>query len=477
MPKTNERAASYVWRILFIGLFIYALFYGIVSFTVITYPYQLSYGEGFILNQVALITRGESIYQDITTSPFIVSNYPPVYPYLCALFVKLGGVSFGIGRLISALATLLCGIIIYGIIKNAYKVETPGVTQIAFMSLLFFLASPHICNYFPLFRVDALALLLSLFGLYCVFVFRDRGCVYISIPFFILALYTKQNFIAAPAAAFIYLIFKNVKRGVGFAIIFGTVYGSIFLLLNVLTRGQFYLHTIVYNANPFDIISVFKFYISALQVHALLCAFAVASIVRGVLKRDVSLFVLYCILAAGTALAVGKVGSNLNYFGEMIAASCILLGMLVTESTLIQKKHSILIGAGLILQLILFAHIPFVTGYTPTQADLKDAREVSSIISTTPDPILSENSGLLVINKRTVVFQPFICTQLTNQGLWDQEPFVRGIRERKFPLIILTFDVDCNVDRERLTDEMVAAIQENYYIEHRIGEYYLYNPF
>jgi hypothetical protein len=476
MPTTNEYITSIIWRIVLIGSVIYALFYIIVSFIVVTYPYQLSYGEGFILNQAALIARGESIYQDITTYPFIVSNYPPVYPYLCALFAKLCGISFGIGRFISALATLLCGIIIYRIIKKTCGVENRRVTRPALVGFLFFLASPYIYNYFPLFRVDALALLFSLLGLYCVLVFEDRTLAYLSIPFFILALYTKQNFIAAPVATFIYLLFKNSKRGIGFAVLFGLAYATIFFLLTILTRGQFYLHTIIYNANPFSILSLVKFYISALQVHAFLFGFAFAYVIRGVLKKNVSLFILYFILAAGTALAVGKIGSNLNYFGEMIAASCILLGILLMTPVFSHEKNSIVIVTGLVLQLILFIHIPFVTGYTPTRTDLNDARKVSAIINITPDPILSENSGLLAVNKRIVVFQPFICTQLVNQGSWDQKPFVRDIREKKFPLIILTFDIDCNVDTERLTDEMVAAIRENYYRERRIGEYYLYSP-
>ncbi|UCG92657.1 MAG: glycosyltransferase family 39 protein, partial [candidate division WOR-3 bacterium] len=422
MPKTNEYITSYVWRIVLVGSVIYALFYIIVSFIVVTYPYQLSYGEGFILNQAALITRGESIYQDITTSPFIVSNYPPVYPYLCALLVKLCGVSFSIGRFISALATLLCGIIIYRIIKKTCGVVNGHVTRPAFVGFLFFLASPFIYNYYPLFRVDALALLFSLLGLYCIFVFEDRTLAYISIPFFILALYTKQNFIAAPIATFIYLLFKNIKRGFGFAILFCLAYATIFLLLTRITRGQFYLHTIVYNANPFSILSLFKFYISALQVHAFLFGFAFAYVIHGVLKKNVSLFILYFILAACTALSVGKIGSNLNYFGEMVAASCILLGMLLTTQVFSHEKDRIVIMTGLVLQLILFIHIPFVPGFTPTQTDLNDARKVSAIINTKPDPILSENSGLLVVNKRIVVFQPFICTQLANQGSWDQKP-------------------------------------------------------
>jgi len=479
MLNTSKQPSStaYLWRFLFIGLIIYALFYIFECFILIKYPYQISYGEGFILNQAALVSKGESIYQDITHYPFIVSNYPPVYPYLCALFVKLFAVSFSIGRLISTLATILSGVLIYIILKERSQLQKKWYTRPAIVSSLFLFASPYIFNYFPLFRADALALIFSLTGLYFVFKFETRKLSYLSIPFFILALYTKQNFVAAPIASIIYLFVKDTKKGLTYFIILSLIYISIFLLLNNITRGQFYLHTFVCNANIFSIISAIKLYIKTLQVHAILFGLSFVYVLHIILKRKLSLFALYFVITACVAFSVGKIGSNLNYFGEMIASSCILLGMFLDTPELnVKQNNNILVITGLLFQLVLFAHIPYLTLHTPTKIDLKNARETSKIIQDTQGPIISEDSGLLVLNRTPVVFQSFIFTQLANQGLWDQTKFVQDIHRGKFSLIILTFNLNYEFDRERLTNEMATAIKEHYYLQSTVGKYYLYRP-
>ena len=67
-----------LWTILLGGLTIYIVFFIIESIILINYPYQISYGEGFILNQAVIQSQGQSIYQDITNYPYLVGNYPPV---------------------------------------------------------------------------------------------------------------------------------------------------------------------------------------------------------------------------------------------------------------------------------------------------------------------------------------------------------------------------------------------------------------
>ncbi|GAH97264.1 unnamed protein product, partial [marine sediment metagenome] len=103
----------------------------------------------------------------------------------------------------------------------------------------------------------------------------------------------------------------------------------------------------------------------------------------------------------------------------------IILGIFLNETEFTNKESkNILIVTGLLLQLILFAHMPYLTGHTPTNTDLKNAEKISLEIINTPGSILSEDGGLLVVNRRQILFQPFVFTQLARQNLWDQGKFV-----------------------------------------------------
>jgi hypothetical protein len=455
---------------------VYAIFFLIEAGMISAYPYQVSYGEGFLLNQAVMLSNGEPIYHNITTYPFIVGNYPPVYLYLCAFGINVFGIVFSIGRIISLVSTVASGIFIFLIIRETCRLRGTWSLQHTLIGSLFIFASPYIADYFPLFRVDALALALSLAGLYIVTRFENTKVLYLSIPFFVGALFTKQSYVAAPIAAILYLLFTTTKKGIGYAGILVIVYGGSFMLINSITRGQFFLHTVTYNANIWSIVRTIKMYVRALQIHAPLFFIAAVYTTYGITKKRVSLIMLYFIIAALGALTVGKIGSNVNYFGEVIAASCILLGMFLNNPECLTVQSKKIITAVLVLQLILFAHLPGVTGFTVTTADFKNAQHVSEIITRTPGPILSEDAGLLVLNKKPVLVQPFIMTQLAEQGLWDQTPVVSDIESQHFSLIILTFDLKCRVDEERLTKEIREAIKTHYTLQKAIGDYYLYQP-
>jgi len=107
---------------------------------------------------------------------------------------------------------------------------------------------------------------------------------------------------------------------------------------------------------------------------------------------------------------------------------------------------------------------------------LKNSRRLSEIVAHTDGSILSEDGSLLIKNSKPILFQFFEFTQLANQKIWNQTEFVRDIKNRQFALIILSFDVNCFVDEERLTPEMAEAIRGNYYVVDKIGDYYLYKP-
>ncbi len=454
------------------GLIIYTLFYLIESYIIISYPYQISYPEGFILNQAYLINQGKSIYKGIDDYPFIITNYPVIYPYLCALIIKMTGISFVSGRFITFLASILVVYVIYEILKKDTS------KNIAIMSALFFIASSYIYKNSPFMRVDMLGLFFSLLGLYFFICSGERRNIFYSIPFFVLALYTKQTFIAAPLSV-AFVLFSKPKKAVVFIILMVVFYVSIFLILNFLTGGEFYRHNFLYNLNIFSLRQAIKHYVWALQNHAVVVVFSVIYLILAFMDKKSNIFVNYFLLSSIIAVSVGKIGANMNYFFEMIASSCILTGLCLQrlrDEIESEKIYIYLTGTAIMVQLILWLHMPFLNEPTPTNKDWQSFRELSRVVAQTDGAIISEDAGLLVLNDKRVIFQPFELTQLANQRIWNQTGFVKDIENKHFALIILSFDVNCFVDEERLTPSMSEAIRDNYQIKQKIGDYYLYKP-
>ncbi len=452
-----------------VGLIVYSLFFILQSYLLVTYPFPVAYGEGIVLNQADLLAQGKSIYQDIHIYPYIVSNYPPLFPFLNSIFIKLFGISFIPGRLITFLATLFSALLIYIISKKSNQAEDknrPG----AFLAAGLFIASPYIYNYFPIARVDVLAFLFSLAGLYFIYRFENSRIVFSAVIFFILALYTKQSFIAAPAAAVVYLLSKDYKKALIFVCLLIGLYLIIFFFINHFTHGQFFLHNYIYNINTFSLHQLIKMYIRTLQIHSIIIGLTFFWIIYR--PKQNHLFIYYFILSGIVALSAGKVGSNYNYFCEFIGAGAIIIGSVLNKL----EKEKFIIYSLLLIQLIIFFHIPYLTGYTRKRLSQRQMRILSDVIKHSPEPILSEDAGLLVLNNKEVLFQPFIFTQLSNQRIWKQNDFLQDIRERKFSKIILTFDLNKTIDRTRLTEAMAEMIKDNYILQQRIGDYYIYRP-
>ena len=437
-------------EIFLLGLVIYFLFYLYNGYQSIIFPYQIDYGEGFILNQAYILSNGCNIYLDITTYPYIISNYPPVYPLICAGLVKFWGVSFATGRFISVVSALLIGFLLFKIIQ-----EETGNKYIAIISSLLFFASPYIYEWTCMFRVDTLGLLFSLIGIYIVFKYQKSIGLYLSIPFFILAVYTKQSFIAAPIASFIYLYIKDRNLAVKNAGLFAFSGIVLFLVINYVTNGQFYLHTIVYNINPYSIVHMILGYIKTIQIHTILFVFAVLYTLYTIFKKEVSLFPIYFLIAALVAFfTAGKSGAYLNYYIELIAVSCILFGLFLSKlQPQLEKKDSMLgifFIILLITQLILFAHMPYVMGNTPTSGDRINGQKISSYITNTNGSIFSSNAGFIVADGKNVLFDNAVFTLIEREGLWNQSKMVDELQNKTFSIILLKFDINNTKENTKL---------------------------
>ncbi len=170
-------------------------------------------------------------------------------------------------------------------------------------------------------RPETPAILLSLAG-WMIVQFRPRGWVVLSALAFVGAMSFKPTFVAAPLAACVQLALERRWRTafqlVGSALMLGAavVVGSYTLL----GRGYFQ-HTVLAMAdNPFEPIERSMMFYSALaQMHwgALLPAAAVSVVWLAYRKAATPLLIYLAVCFGVTTVAHGKVGSDLNYHGEL----------------------------------------------------------------------------------------------------------------------------------------------------------------
>lgn len=456
----------------------------------ITFYYPLDYGEAPLLNQAVQLNAGNPLYQtDLDQPPFTIANYPPVYVGILAIFERLIGPAFWYGRLLSSLCAIGSAVLITLItFSRSRDWKTALIPGLLFINL------PYVVGWSTLVRIDHLALFLALMGLYCLFRREpSSGIVNASLLwgslFLILAIYTRQSYaLAAPMAGFLYLIHKSWKRAVILAVVVGGMSLLFFLVFNFLTGGGFYFNIVSANINPFSLERLndnFRnFYESAPAFFILGAAGLLLSI-----KRIDGWLMLIGFTIGGllSALTIGKIGSNINYFLEFAAAISLLIGLGIV--VLMRKSNKTIMGVILSIGLIILSWQTVKLIWmiqNETKGGLRDRQTAHSELETLEDlviqnmdrPILAdEYMGLMVLNGQNLYLQPFEITQLVNANLFEQDILINQIEDEAFSLILIQeASWWSNVAQERWTPAMLETIRSNYRVSAQLENTLVYKP-
>jgi len=433
------------------------------------HPYPLDYGEAPLVDQAMRLAAGQNIYRpDISSPPYTIANYPPLYVLSLAPFVKLFGPSFLAGRLISILCALASAAFL------ALIVYTPSQDRVAAVTTgLLFLAVPYVVGWSSLLRVDMLALALSTAGLYVVVRWPTtrRGLV-VSALLLVAAVYTRQSYaLAAPLAAFVWLWTHDRRQALGLAALVGGLSLLLFLVLNVLTRGGFLFNIVTANVNAFDIERLQHKWRELREAAPILLVLGGAFLFLAPRRvRTRSLLVPYLIGACLSAVTIGKIGSNVNYLLELSVALSLVAGAFVVwsrERPWLRAGLLVLLAiqTGLLMQATLRGPVEglkwrVLPARDPNNLDFKN---LNWVITSADGPVLADEfMGLMTLQNKPLYIQPFEVTQLANAGLWDQTPLLESIRRQEFPAILIHHFRGYPVYKERWTPEMLSAITESY---------------
>jgi hypothetical protein len=497
--------------------------------TGLVFPYQLDYGEGLMLRFVQAWSQGEPIYKGIEGYPYVTANYPPLTLVLARVLTPLLGLSYAAGRIWTLLAVAATtGLIVAWVRRDG------GRWLPALAAGLLFLGSPYIYHWAPLFRVDLPGLALTLGGLYVVsWGFRpcaerqpvtarerrlrakqsqastemgfaspskdgaarnggvqkgERGrrrfAFWLATFLFVAALYAKQSFLFAPAAAVVYLFLFDRKAAVAMTTAMAGLGGGLFLLITALTGGGFWYGLVASNINRFLWPEFGK------QLADFFGTFAPLTVLAGwylvdkfLLQRSVPLrsrlrpLDLYLPAALASIWLAGKAGAWENYFFEALAALTVAAGLGLARLARRPGWLPRLAAPALVLlQVGTMWHTP---GDAQDYLALtqRSNEEIAPIVTAAPEPIISEDMGLLVTNGKVMDYCSFQYSQLARAGRWDQAWELGGLREGDFSLVILEQDTRVNVDRyQRFTREFLSELDRNYRQSRTVGKYEVYEP-
>ncbi len=447
----------------------------------VTFPYSMDYGEAPLVDQAMRLASGQNIYRtDISTPPYTISNYPPVYVAVLAIGVKIFGVTsaFFFGRIISVLsawaAVIMIILIIYTPTRDRFAALSAGVT---------FLAFPFVVYWSPLLRIDMLALALSLGGL-CLLVREPLTLRRFSLASLLLvaAIYTRQSYaLAAPLAGFIWLLTRDWRQALRLAGLVGGLTLILFFLFNGLTHGGFYFNIVTANVNEFKMANL-KYHWDQLREIALIpLIFGGLSLFLS--RRLNPLWTLaapYLLGAALSAVTIGKIGSNVNYLLELCVALSLAVGVIVASSRVHLPVYSL---RAVLLIMLVFAvgnmlHFTLQdqTGdLRERRAETRELSALKALVAKTQGPILAdEYMGMISLQGRPLEIQPFEVTQLAWAGKWDQTPLLESIKNKEYSAIII---YDKPWANERWTQEMFDAINGSYTLSDIVAENKVYVPY
>jgi hypothetical protein len=455
-----------IWAILWITLAIGVGFFFLHTSQALQARIPLDYGEGPLLNQARWLAEGRPIYRaDINDYPFTIANYPPLYPLAVSLAGRYLGFSYETGRMVSAVATLGCGLALMLIV-----LQTTGDRVASLVAGALFFSFPYVIFWGSLGRVDMLALAFSLWGIWAAIGWPNSlAGTGVSLLFLLAAIFTRQSYLlAAPLAVVVHLATGNWRRALFFALALGISVLAIGGILCWRTEGGFFIHTIVANANTFMPSLVLSAWLVATIVYAPLIVVIFWEFLHYARQPEKRPWFAIAYLIGGTlsGLTVGKVGSNVNYLLEWLASMGLLAGIALARwrRELPRALCSLLLLTFSFQILWSLYWGQFVTlGVWSRRALEPEMPQLEEIVCSVPGPVLAdEMMSLLVVCGRDILLQPFEFTRLAVEGKWDQTRVVEDIQSGKFRLILIKKGPLTNGVKGGWTPEMWAAIQEHY---------------
>ncbi len=206
----------------------------------LAYPYEIEWMEGAMVDHAIRVLMGKPVYT-VPTIDFVAWLYPPLYYYVVAAVMKVTGIGFFAGRIVSFGSTILTALSLGWIVR---RITSSFV--FTFLTIALYFATYHITGfYFDIVRNDAFFTFLVVATVVPA-IFRMRGAPYLSGILLALAFFTKQQAIFFLPPLAIYYWLGSPKSGIKF-LLSAVVPGFVLVfVLNGITHGwsNYYMFSI-----------------------------------------------------------------------------------------------------------------------------------------------------------------------------------------------------------------------------------------
>lgn len=440
------------------------------------WPYDYDQGESFELYDAVLHSQGEWPYRDSSTYPFYASNYPPVFHLLNVLVFPFLGKRLLAGRVLSFVITLLTSVVI-GLTVH----RRTGGLFFPLISGLAYPASNFVYHLGPLCRQHLTMVFFETLCIYFIAISDDEAHgtrnLAIGLICLLLAGYAKQLAVFTSVAVFGYLFLRNPRRAFRWLIVFGLVFGAVFLAINWATDGYWWINTIAANVNAYLIPQLIGLTRSWSRIHALFIALALGATLYEVYTERLTLYPLWFITAIGTGLMSGKWGAGEAYWVTSVAAAIILSSFALARirQSLLDRDLPWARWAATLLPLLYLVQASFMVhmptegpiwgsiaevlgvanrssyadyayydsvGYTQVGHLMKDrdyrgGERIMAYVRKAEGPVLSEEAAFTMLAGKQVVTNPTQLLNLYNNGLLDTGNLEAMIRQQAFDLVVM----------------------------------------
>ncbi len=475
------------------------------------YPFPRPGSEGLMLYETIFMRQGGDLYGPITPDQFISGPYPPVYYWLAGrLMPETPGFIDGRGLSLWAgvAAAVLAGLAVWGVVAARSRAPRGAAHAAGLGAGLVaggcWLAAPPVLIWATRFRADMLMMALMAAGLTCVAVGAAPGAaprgwraalVWLAVPCFVLALYTKQTALAGPLAAGAYLLVQDPRRGLRWGLGLLLLGGVPFAVLDLATGHWFYLKMVDYHSLPWSAGTFTRLLQAWQEDHLLLILAALGYAGWTIIRRRNDLLTWY--LAACLALlpTAGVVGADHNHLlavdlalvlatgaGLGQTAAALLAGAAAALRGPARPRAAALLGPAVTGTLLVTACAGYLAmaaapadWYAVDFAMPSDAQQtqlhkiVAFIAQAPPGPYLADDPGLLALAGKTTPYDDlFTVTALAAAGRWNPSVLEVRLREGAFPYVFLAGDVTepphVPLRADILTPDMRAALRTGYQV-------------
>jgi hypothetical protein len=392
--------------------------------------------DGMRIAELQHFRQGIPVYAPSSVGRFDAMIYGPLYYLFASRFVNRDTTNYFPLRILGLVGTIGiaagCAVLAYWMTSSA------GAAGFA---ILYYLSWSIVSLYGVSVRADVDALFLNNMGFLIAYRFRNEPRIVWAAPVMLLALFYKQQFIAAPAAILVFLLLeKRYRQAAQFALLVAT--GGVALLAlfqYIVFAGQnFFLHFVSYNIIPFSWSGVAAGLLLATPFFAIPCFLAF----RYLGASHNRLFAVYLFVAISVCVAgFGKEGGSIIYFLEPITILAPLMAALVIQALAHERR----IAVTTVLLGISLAPATRFGSVVPTPDDFARDRAVQGYLRANFKPATEGaayftgrllRAGLAAPISDLYQYTWLACTGKISEGDW-----VAQLESQRFGVILLSTDV------------------------------------